>query len=600
MEAVQSRSGSHNPTPPITVPYSEDGHHAESNVSEDIEYSLHPRYERPSPLEQFGRRRRPSISFNPEITLDTGAHLALEEPLRPFGDRNRIGKTHATAPSELHRLYTDSQIGHPLEQDVDQHHQHRYNRHHHGDQHSSHHRQIPHSPVSDAFSADTELPRPTSLTSLSTASPITEELRTPPQSRSEHFLSSFSSSPALHRPNSLDNPESWPTFGRHSLNNKEGHHFGGRKSSLRHPTRRGSRRSPSTSGKSPAGAFLSMWNRDDVVSQPDDEGQVVGSDYVLGKQIGYGGFSTVKEAFKVKDDGKTERSAVKIVKRHLANKTEIENDQAQAEFDHEVRIWRYLHHPNVLPLDAVYETDFATFCFTRLTTGGTLFELIRGNRQGLRLDHAKSYAYQLASAIRYMHGDARVLHRDVKLENCLIEPQGPEGSDEVSQLILCDFGMAEWMPTSVCSNTPDPYDNPADRPPTKNIGPSSTSTSVAGSLEYASPELLLSKTGVLDPAVDIWALGVVIYSLLVGSRPFQDPFQPRVQMNILSGQWNREAVLKDDGHLDERSEALELIEGCLEMDPVKRLTIAEIMACSWFRNLVDESELQPNHSRWGF
>jgi serine/threonine protein kinase len=353
-------------------------------------------------------------------------------------------------------------------------------------------------------------------------------------------------------------------------------------------------------GKSPASIFLAGLNGEEVAPQPDDEGQVVGTEYVLGKQIGFGGFSTVKEAFKVKDDGETERFAVKIVKKHLTGKSERENDQVQAEFDHEVRVWRYLNHPNILPLEAVYETDYATFCFTHLTTGGTLFELVRRHRNGLKINIAKQYAYQLASAIRYLHEDARVVHRDIKLENCLLDSPVLDNTEKVARLILCDFGMAEWMTTDNGGSSPDPYDNAADRPPPKNIGPSDTSTSGGGSLEYASPELLSSPGGLLSPVVDIWAFGVVVFALLVGSRPFHHPFEPRIQMNIREGHWDRNAVLKGEEDKQERLDALDLIQCCLEMDPVKRWSIRQIIGSRWFHSCSDHTGDTANDTSWKF
>lgn len=314
---------------------------------------------------------------------------------------------------------------------------------------------------------------------------------------------------------------------------------------------------------------------------------MVGTEYVLGKQIGFGGFSIVKEAFKLEENGNTRRLAVKIVRKHVAGRTEQENDQVQAEFDHEVRVWRYLNHPHVLTLDAVYETEYATFCFTRLAIGGTLFDLVRQNRRGLDLKLAKKYTYQLACALRYLHEDARVVHRDIKLENCLLDPVDPQDSSKASNLVLCDFGMAEWMHTDNGVGSPDPYDDAADRPPPKNIGPSDSSTSVAGSLEYASPELLQSTNGVIHPAVDIWAYGVIVFAVVVGSRPFQDPFSPRIQANILSGNWNKQAVLGDSDDPQvrrDRQDALELIEACLDMDMNKRWNIQQILASRWLRD----------------
>ncbi|GBF61649.1 serine/threonine-protein kinase [Trichophyton mentagrophytes] len=631
-EAEQSWTP-HVPTPPISVPYPEDKLHGSPGVDEVCEYDPN-RYQDPSPLDHhFGRTRRPSISFNPQVTLETGDQIALEQPIGSLGRRSQIGVRSASGPgsSELKQLYANAaperlaQTAAASNNDRDgynshhnNHHNNRHSHDHHHHHHHNHHQGPRHndssgddfsqchspraSPLSEVFSPDADLPRPTSLTSLSTASPLSDELRTPPDSRQGSLTSPFLSSPNLRRHGSIDSEgDSWPSLSRHLYGSlTESYSFGRRTNSLRQSTRSYSRKSPNMSGKSPASAFLSTMNREEAPApKPDDEGQVIGQDYVIGKQIGFGGFSTVKEAFKVTDEGQTIRHAVKIVKKYLSGKSERENDQAQAEFDHEVRIWRYLNHPHILPLDAVYETDYATFCFTKLTEGGSLFDLVKKKRHEIPLSHAKQYSYQLACALRYLHEDARVVHRDIKLENCLLQPQ--EDSADIPRLILCDFGMAEWMTTDTCSS-PDPYDNAADRPPPRTIGPSDTSTSVAGSLEYASPELLMANVGVLDPVVDIWAFGVVAYSLIVGSRPFQSSFQPRIPSNILAGKWDRSAVLAtlDESEKQDREDALEMIEGCLEMDPMKRWTISDVLACRWFHSCADTAELATRLNRWGF
>ena len=325
--------------------------------------------------------------------------------------------------------------------------------------------------------------------------------------------------------------------------------------------------------------FLSKFAPEDAAPEPDDEGQEVG-DYVLGRQVGFGGFSVVREAYTLEGEERVCR-AVKIVRRQVLGKDEMENEQLQAEFEHEIGLWRCLAHRHILPLIAVYVTNYATFCFTKLNTGGTLFDLVKINRQGLGRDLARRYTYQLASAVRYLHEDMRIVHRDIKLENCLIDLSGPNAATEGGNLLLCDFGLAEFTTTENNRNLPDPYERAADRPPTRNIGPSETSTSIAGSLQYASPELIMSPTGLLSPVVDMWAFGVVVHALLVGDLPFQHMFQPRVQMMILAGEWNVDALQKSQGAAGTEEEVLEIVCGCLQMQSEDRWAIGQVLGSRW-------------------
>ncbi|OJJ35299.1 hypothetical protein ASPWEDRAFT_40502 [Aspergillus wentii DTO 134E9] len=584
----------HSATPPISVP-----RHSDPPRQEDVSYPHKPEDVQASPLDSFVQNRRPSISFDPNVTLDSGRQRALEEPLSRGDPKNRPQRFQ-TRSSGLRNALSQEDDGHSTRQTS----------------WGSSPKRIQSlrgfptgnsrtgflsSPPEDDMNMNPEIDHPTSLTSVSTASPVVDEPRTPPESCSRETLSPFCMTSPLQNFASLDDRSSWSS----SVITPFGSKPRGldRSTSLRTSTRPGSRRSTVSSGKSPASMFLSMWSaREESVPQPDEEGQMVGTEYVLGKQIGFGGFSTVKEAYKVEEHGEPKRLAVKIVRKQVSGKNEKENDEVQAEFDHEVRVWRYLSHPNVLTLDAVYETDYATFCFTKLAIGGTLFDLVRQNRRGIDIGDAKKYTYQLACALRYLHEDAQVVHRDIKLENCLLDPvQSPDGMKS-SNLVLCDFGMAEWVGADNGADSPDPYDDAADRPPLKTIGPADSSTSVAGSLEYASPELLQATADcVISPAVDIWAFGVILFSVVVGSRPFQDSFTPRVHSNILSGNWNQNAVLgetQDQQLRQDRGDALEVIKGCLEMDVDNRWTIRDILSSRWLQGFSECMEENAADNAW--
>ncbi|KAJ5127084.1 hypothetical protein N7448_007863 [Penicillium atrosanguineum] len=593
-EGRSALSDLHSATPPIFVPRLDSHPVVETD---DNGFPHKPDDVQGSPLDNYLTSRRPSITFNPKVFLDSGLQQPLEEPLDKGDLKNRPPLKFESRTSGLRNALSqdDDPADRKAEWGDDS--KHSESREPRGIPAGGFRAQSVVSPGDESTGNDGD--HPTSLTSLSTAS-AGDEVQTPPGSSKDALLSPlYITSPNQQFPSPEDRSSSWSTDLVTPFGSKTRASPFSRHGSLR----QSSRRSTTSSGKSPASAFLSMWSTagEEPASQPDDEGQMIGTDYVLGKQIGFGGFSTVKEAFKVEEHGSTKRLAVKIVKKQIKGHSEKENEEVQAEFDHEVRVWRYLSHPNVLTLDSVYETDYATFCFTKLHIGGTLFDLVRQNRQGLSSHLAKKYSYELARAIRYLHEDARVVHRDIKLENCLLDPiQAPDGSQS-STLVLCDFGMAEWMATDHGGDSPDPYDEVADRPPPKQIGPAGSSTSVAGSLEYASPELLKSTNGVIHPSVDIWAFGVIVFTVVTGSRPFQDSFAPRIQANILSGTWNHDAVLGqiiDEHLLKDRQDALDLVRGCLEMDIHKRWTIRDILDCAWLREIAETvNEISPE-SAW--
>lgn len=586
----------HSATPPISVPRPD----GRPTGNDNSGYPHKPDDIQGSPLDDYLQARRTSISFNPNVSLDSGLQQPLEEPLPKGNVKERAPLKFESRSSGLRNALSqdDDLSDHTPEawaQDS------KRSQEPQGIPTENQRTRSAVSPENESV-AGTEIDQPTSLTSRSTASPIAEEVQTPPGSVKDALLSPLYITSPTQQLSPEDRSASWSGVVVTPFGSKSRGSTLDRSSSLRNATRASSRRSTASSGKSPASMFLSIWSsREEPAAQPDDEGQMVGTDYVLGKQIGFGGFSTVKEAFKVEEQGGTKRLAVKIVRKHITGRSESENEAMQAEFDHEVRVWRYLNHPHVLTLDAVYETDYATFCFTKLHIGGTLFDLVRQNRKGLDIQLAKKYSYELACAIRYLHEDARVVHRDIKLENCLLDPvEGPDGTTS-STLVLCDFGMAEWMATDHGGDSPDPYDEVADRPPPKQMGPAGSSTSIAGSMEYASPELLQSTSGVIHPSVDIWAFGVIVFTVIVGSRPFQDPFAPRIQANILSGKWNHDAILgevTDELRRKDREDALELVKGCLEMDVDKRWTIRDILDCAWLREMAETYQESPPETLW--
>ncbi|CAI6341236.1 unnamed protein product [Periconia digitata] len=520
---------------------------------------------------QFTQRPK-AISFSKEVTLDSGNRLSLEDPLpKPeFKPRSR--------PESDGDDYSDQDYLEMHQRNRAQHHipESRY--------------PLLQSTVDDLNEAKELDDRVASLTSATTASPT--EVRTPLEAPAEYTLSPLPST---------SSPIEFPIFpgkrfgSQRSRSYREfGENDGSRRASRRSSAARSGR---SLSSMSPAASFLSRYKTSDAPlkpPEPDEEGQGVGyhGEYIIGKQIGYGGFSVVKEVTSI-EDGKRVVNAVKIVRRQLQYKSELENEEIQTHFDHEVEIWRFLRHPYILPLLCVYTTDFATYCITRLNEGGTLFDevrtLRRSQKTGLPQALAKRYTYQLASAMRYLHNDVQIVHRDIKLENCLVDKSGPTAEEEGGNVLLCDFGMADFI-VSDQRDGPDPHSIGENQ----NIGPGGTSTSIAGSLEYAAPELFTVSGSVFSPAADVWAFGVVVYALLTAKLPFSEGLESKTSMKIRSGEYDVEIIRSSEavqgGGVED---AIALVQGCLDMDVEKRWTIHDILECRWLQGCMQQYEHVP-------
>jgi serine/threonine protein kinase len=372
-------------------------------------------------------------------------------------------------------------------------------------------------------------------------------------------------------------------------------------------SRRSSRRSgdPNQMSASPAAAFLSSWNNRESTSEPapiepkpDDEGQSIGlnNEYIIGRSIARGGFGVVKEVHSF--DPRTGDSiirAVKIVHKQGPGQDDDASDRAQQELEHEVSVWRHLRHKHILSLHAVYELDYATFCVMDLNVGGSLFDMVAKQRKqaaatgcskGLEGVFAKRYAHQLACALRYLHEDIRVCHRDVKLENCLVDLSGPDAATEGGNLRLCDFGLADFLSGgSMDDQTSDQLDDSTLSLPDRNQV--RTTSSVIGTLEYASPRGLTVNRKLFETAGDVWAFGVVVYALCTGDLPFRHAMPSKTIELIMHAEWDSGALRQASAGSEA---AMELVRGCLELDIDMRWTIGDVLRSPWFEGCVEETD----------
>ncbi|XP_009796102.1 serine/threonine-protein kinase ATG1c-like isoform X1 [Nicotiana tabacum] len=276
-------------------------------------------------------------------------------------------------------------------------------------------------------------------------------------------------------------------------------------------------------------------------------GRSVVGNYVVGKQIGAGSFSTVWHA------------------RHRAHGTEVAikeivtarlNNKLQDSLKSEIVILQKINHPNIIRLHDMIEEVGKIYIILEYCRGGDLSMYIQQRQGRIPEATAKHFMQQLASGLKILR-DNNLIHRDLKPQNLLLS-----SNDDSSTLKIADFGFA------------------------RSLQPRGLAETLCGSPLYMAPEIMQLQK--YDAKADLWSVGAILFQLVTGKTPFTGNNQIQLLQNILKST----ELLFPPNAKNLSSNCIELCKKLLRRNPVERLTFEE------FFNHPFLAEKQPDKLSW--
>jgi serine/threonine protein kinase len=224
-------------------------------------------------------------------------------------------------------------------------------------------------------------------------------------------------------------------------------------------------------------------------------GQTLGGRYLLGDLLGEGGFGVVYAGRHLLLD---RPQAIKVLLEQHFRKPKF-----RERFLREARTVAALDHPHIVHIDdfGMEEQTSRAYLVMPFVGGRTFHDFLKKRREPLTLEQIVSYLEQVCNALDYAH-QRNVVHLDLKPHNLLVHEDG--------RLLLSDFGLAHLL---------------------KQEGLEGGTSLRYGTPHYMAPEHI---NGYPDRCSDVYALGVILYQMLVSRRPFEGPTPEAVMMQHLT------------------------------------------------------------------
>ncbi|CAF1316026.1 unnamed protein product [Rotaria sordida] len=263
--------------------------------------------------------------------------------------------------------------------------------------------------------------------------------------------------------------------------------------------------------------------------------------YRFSKTIGKGNFAKVKLARHIPTGREV---AIKIIDKAQLNPTSLQK------LFREVKIMKGLDHPNIVKLFEVIETEKTLYLVMEYASGGEVFDYLVAHGR-MKEKEARSKFRQIVSAVQYLH-QKHIVHRDLKAENLLLDAE--------LNIKIADFGFSN------------------------EFTPGSKLDTFCGSPPYAAPELFQGKK-YDGPEVDVWSLGVILYTLVSGSLPFDGQNLKELRERVLRGKYRIPFYMSTDCE--------NLLKKFLVLNPTRRSALEIIMKDKWININYENDELKP-------
>ncbi|KAL1797427.1 hypothetical protein ACET3X_004033 [Alternaria dauci] len=273
---------------------------------------------------------------------------------------------------------------------------------------------------------------------------------------------------------------------------------------------------------------------------------------LVSKTIGQGAYASIRKA--VPHNSPKPVIAIKFInKEHALRTGRLTPKQIKMEIVLHTHLGK---HHNIIHCLGSGEDALWTWIAMELAEGGDLFDKIEAD-EGVGEDIAHFYFTQLVNAVTYMHSKG-VAHRDIKPENVLLSAEG--------DLKLSDFGLAALF---------------------KKDGQLRLCNTVCGSPPYIAPEIVSGRrskradmldSGYAANICDIWSCGIVLFVLLVGNTPWDEPTKRSAEFK---------EYVETGGHTTDElwskipPELTSLLRGMLKVDPKERFTLDEVRTHPW-------------------